>query len=116
GRAPRGIAQLLERIPADRLYVADLRQESHCFADGAALSWYAAMNWGCAGLDAAECAQLEALRIRLLQLSESAEVGTKDDVKARRRPAQVRKLGAVSGEASALGLAAGRYVRFPVTD
>src|SRR5205823_3844423 len=54
----RGFAQLLERIPADRLYVADLRQESHCFADGAALSWYAAMNWGCAGLDAAECAHL----------------------------------------------------------
>src|SRR5438477_8257256 len=58
----RGWTELKALLPGT-LFVVDLRQESHCFADGHALSWYAAMNWGCAGLSAAESEQLEALRI-----------------------------------------------------
>jgi protein-tyrosine phosphatase len=98
-----------------QLHVVDLRQESHCFVGGSALSWYAARNWGCAGLSALQSAQLEQLRIRTLQLAGTAEVGTKDDVVARRRPRQLWKVGAAADEPAELGLA-GRYLRLPVTD
>src|SRR3989442_361003 len=43
----RGFAELRQRIPADRLYVADLRQESHCFA--AALPADAHVHFHCRG-------------------------------------------------------------------
>src|SRR5262245_9771334 len=36
----------LAHVRTDDLYVVDLRQESHGFVNGAAVSWYAAHNWG----------------------------------------------------------------------
>jgi predicted protein tyrosine phosphatase len=106
--------QLAQAAPG-QLHIVDLRQESHCFVDGSALSWYAAHNWGCAGLSAQESAQVEKLRIRTLQLSGTAEVGTKDEVVAQRRSQQLWKVRTAVDEQAELGLAAG-YLRLPVTD
>src|SRR3954464_1173816 len=98
----RGFSELRERIGADRLHVVDLRQESHCFAGGAALSWYGIDNHDCAGLDPAGSLAVEAERIEALRRSASAIVGSKDDVVAGRKPVGIRALGTVSDEASLL--------------
>jgi protein-tyrosine phosphatase len=111
----RGWAELKVLLP-ERFFLVDLREESHCFAEGNALGWYATQNWSCAGLSGEESARLEALRIRILRLAGEAEVGTKDDVRARRRPAQTWKTGSAVDEPGALGLDEGRYLRLPVTD
>src|SRR5689334_11764067 len=54
----------LAGVRDEELCVVDLRQESHGFVNGAAVSWYATNNWGCAGLSDDEALALEALRLR----------------------------------------------------
>src|SRR5690349_17747586 len=46
----RDLRRRLGEVESDELYVVDLRQESHGFVDGAAVSWYAQGNQGAAGL------------------------------------------------------------------
>ncbi|MBN2139650.1 MAG: phosphatase [Desulfovibrionaceae bacterium] len=50
-----------------RVLIVDLRQESHGFANGAAISWYAENNWANQGLDPARVLADEAARLRAVQ-------------------------------------------------
>lgn len=45
-----GLQNILKRIPSKHITIIDLRQESHGFLNGNAISWYAPRNAGNAGL------------------------------------------------------------------
>src|SRR5882757_191215 len=72
------IRHRLAEVAEDDLVVVDLRQESHGFVDEAAVSWYATLNWGCAGLSEDEALALEAVRLRLLGLARTVRIGNVD--------------------------------------
>jgi protein-tyrosine phosphatase len=113
----RQIRALLGRVPDAQLYVVDLREESHAFVAGNAVSWYALENWSCAGLSPIEVDAIESVRVRLLQESESLQVTSADAIKMGKAPVYETWLGGDARRESAeLGLAAGHYVRLPVTD
>ncbi|MCP3064319.1 protein tyrosine phosphatase [Myxococcus sp. K38C18041901] len=113
----RDVLRQLDGVRPEALYVVDLRQESHGFLNGAAVSWYAESNWGAAGLSDTEALALEAGRLRLLGLSPRVRVGTVEAVKGK-APATFTdwERRSVSDEAQAFGLPDGHCVRFPVTD
>ncbi|MDC0712854.1 protein tyrosine phosphatase [Stigmatella sp. ncwal1] len=104
-------------VPRKRLYVIDLRQESHGFLNGAAISWYAQSNWGCAGLSDEQALRLEALRLELLEHSERIQLGRVEDVK-RGTPRLFTEWPrqTVASEERILDLPQGHYIRLPVTD
>jgi protein-tyrosine phosphatase len=107
----------LPGVPSEALHVVDLRQESHGFVDGAAVSWYARSNWGAAGLSDEEALALEALRLRLLALADTVWIGSVDAVKrGAPRSFVERTRPRVANEEQAFGLGAGRYLRLPVSD
>ncbi len=107
----------LAHVPAARLHVVDLRQESHGFLNGAAVSWYARSNWGCVGLAEDEALALERMRLRLLAAAEWVEVASAADVKQRKQGAAVEvRPERVEDEAQVLALPPGQYVRLPVAD
>lgn len=113
----RDVLRQLDGVRPEALLVVDLRQESHGFVNGAAVSWYAESNWGAAGLSDAEALALEAERLRLLSLSPRVRVGSVEAVKGRAPAAFADwERHTVMDEARAFGLSAGHYVRLPVTD
>jgi hypothetical protein len=104
-------------VPRERLYVIDLRQESHGFLNGAAISWYAQTNWGCTGLSDEQARALENLRLLLLERGEHIQMGRVEDVKRglpRVFTEWIRQT--VTDEAGLLDLPPGHYFRLPVTD
>ncbi|WP_093525259.1 protein tyrosine phosphatase [Stigmatella erecta] len=104
-------------VPRERLYVIDLRQESHGFLNGAAISWYAQTNWGCVGLSDEQVIALERLRLLLLERSERIQLGRVEDVKRglpRVFSEWLRQT--VADEAQLLDLPPGHSLRLPVTD
>jgi protein-tyrosine phosphatase len=110
------LARLGRPAPAD-LYVVDLREESHGFVNGAAVSWYARDNWGCVGLAAEDALRLEALRLRLLALGDTVEIASADEVKRGATPArELWPRRAVEAEREVVGLPEGHYLRLLVTD
>ncbi|WP_338866633.1 protein tyrosine phosphatase [Myxococcus stipitatus] len=113
----RDVLRRLADVPRERLHVVDLRQESHGFLNGAAVSWYAESNWGAAGLSDEEALSLEHERLLLLSRSQRARVSDVAGVK-RRAPASSSdwECRTVMDEACAFELPPGRYVRFLVTD
>ncbi|EAU66412.1 protein-tyrosine phosphatase 2 [Stigmatella aurantiaca DW4/3-1] len=104
-------------VPRKRLYVIDLRQESHGFLNGAAISWYAQTNWGGAGLSDEQALMLEALRLTILEHSERIQLGRVEDVK-RGTPRLFTEWPrhTVVSEERLLDLPKGHYIRLPVTD
>jgi hypothetical protein len=104
-------------VPRERLYVIDLRQESHGFLNGAAVSWYAQTNWGCVGLSDEQALMLEGLRLTLLERSGHLQLGRVEDVK-RGQPRLLTEWPrhTVADEARLLDLPPGHYLRLPVTD
>jgi hypothetical protein len=111
------IRRRLADVGADDLVVVDLRQESHGFVNGAAVSWYATQNWGCAGLSDDEAQRLEALRLRLLELAPRVRIGRVETIKHGLPPSVVAwERPRVASEPQAFGLPHGHYVRLPVTD
>lgn len=113
----------LAHVPPALLHVVDLRQESHGFLNGAAVSWYARSNWGCVGLAEDEALALEQLRLRLLAAAEWVEVASAADVKQSKQSKQGATLATVEvrperveDEAQVLALPPGQYVRLPVAD
>jgi len=99
------------------LHVIDLRQESHGFFGGSAVSWYARNNWGCVGLSDADTSSLEAIRLKILESSAEVLVGSSSDVKAGRPPTfQSIQRREIAAERELLGLPEGRYLRLMVTD
>ena len=41
----RSLARILEIVPADKIFLIDLREEYHGFINGIAVSWFAEKNW-----------------------------------------------------------------------
>ncbi|OJT24829.1 hypothetical protein BO221_10485 [Archangium sp. Cb G35] len=111
------IQEQLGRPSPERLYVLDLRQESHGFIDGAAVSWYAQHNWGGVGLGLDEVLELETLRLRLLARGRTAWVADARAVKEGRLPHYTEWTPRdVRTERQALGLPEGHYLRLPTAD
>jgi len=107
----------LAHVPAELLHVVDLRQESHGFLNGAAVSWYARSNWGSVGLSEDEALALEQLRLRLLAVAERVAVASIADVKRGVASAAVEvRRERVESEAQVLALPPGRHIRLPVAD
>lgn len=59
----KGLEELLKFIPANRILIIDLREESHGFINGDAISWYGYHNWDNRGksLSGIEADELEKL-------------------------------------------------------
>lgn len=113
----RDLVRRLDGVSAESLFVFDLRQESHGFLNGAAVSWYAESNWGAAGLSDDEALALEAGRLRLLARSRTVRVGDAATVKRREPLVSAEwECREVHDEAHAFELPPERYVRLPVTD
>jgi len=113
----RELRRRLAHVRDDDLHVVDLRQESHGFVNGAAVSWYATHNWGCAGLSDDDALALETLRLRLLALAPRVRIATADAIKRGLPPSFVEcDHPSVASEPQAFALPPGRYVRLPVTD
>lgn len=113
----RELRTLLGHVPEEDLYVIDLRQESHGFLNGCAVSWYARWNWGCSGLSSEEALALEALRLQLLERSDTVLVARAEQLKRGEPPAPITWTKQhVASEARQLALPPGRYVRLPVID
>src|ERR1041384_3058382 len=74
----RWVLERLARSGPSGVWVVDLRQESHGFVDGAAVSWYAQNNWGNVGLDPEEVGALETLRLKMLADGATVRVGRAD--------------------------------------
>ena len=99
------------------LHVVDLRQESHGFLNGHAVSWYAKMDWGSVRLAHEDALALEALRLKILDNSDEIRVGDASDIKKGRPPTFLLwKRHSVAAERDLLGLPEGRYLRLTVTD
>lgn len=113
-----GFATLKRMLePYAPFYVLDLRQESHGFLNGAAVSWYARNNWGAVGLSPADAEGLERLRLQLLQRAERVEVAQIREIKQGLPPVYVSvEPLLVQREEQVLGLEPGYYRRFPVSD
>jgi protein-tyrosine phosphatase len=113
----RNLVQRLGRPGPEQLYVVDLRQESHGFVDGAAVSWYAQNNWGNVGLDCDETAVLESLRLKLLASSTVVWLGRADLAKAGLpQVLEPRRVRNVLSEQAVVALPPGHYMRLPVPD
>lgn len=114
-----GFHDLVQRLgvrDAD-LLVVDLRQESHGFLNGAAISWYAETNWGAAGLPDAEALALEAARLATLARAPTVRISDAAALKRGEPPVvSVWQRHSVADEARAFARPAGRYLRLPVTD
>jgi hypothetical protein len=112
----RDLTRRLEGVRDHDLLVLDLRQESHGFLNGMAVSWYAESNWGAAGLSDADALALEAARLGLLALATTVRVSDAASVKRGAPLATDWERRDVADEARAFARPAGGYVRLPVID
>jgi protein-tyrosine phosphatase len=78
------IRKHLAGVPDEEIFVLDFREESHGFLNGNAVSWYAAHNWGNAGLSAAEAVAIEELRLSILRKSDVVDVLVGHEVRDRK--------------------------------
>ena len=63
-----GFRTLKEKLPRGFLiYIVDLRQESHGFANDVPISWYSERNAACAGLDTVEIERDEVARLQAIE-------------------------------------------------
>lgn len=100
---------------ANKIYLVDLRQESHGFADGIPVSWYEEKNQANMGKNAAEAELDEKERIKALRGVRTTFVPLGNADKARLQPKTFRpkSMGTEREAAEAAGF---RYVRFSATD
>lgn len=82
-------AQMLQKLPADRLIIVDLRLESHGYLDGRVVSWYGAYNTSNVGLSQKQVEKREKQLVKdtlngeakLARLNGDKSVGTTMEVK-----------------------------------
>lgn len=82
-------AQMLQKLPADRLIIVDLRLESHGYLDGRVVSWYGPYNTANVGLNQKQVEKLEKQQVKqtlkgpttLARLNGDKSVGATMEVK-----------------------------------
>ena len=118
------LAEVAKLVPQDgRIYLVDLREESHLFFDTSAFSWYADKNFANVGqplawIQADELTQID----KITKVPTTRVFSIAKDAEGRVTPtgsAEVTVRSAETEEQFAAGLRIGRtveYVRLPVTD
>ena len=96
-----------------RIYVIDLRQESHVFINGNPISWFEAHNWANAGRTLAQIQREEMLRFGGLVGSTIHAYGVSHDQKSGKTEIRVRR---VATEQEAVESEGFRYLRLPAPD
>lgn len=96
-----------------RIYVIDLRQESHVFLNGNPISWYGEHNWANAGKTLAQIQREEAVRFPGLVGATIHAYGVSHDQKAGKTEIKVRSCITEQEAVTAEGFG---YLRLPVPD
>jgi Inositol hexakisphosphate len=110
------LSERLSLVHPTSLVVVDLRKESHGYINGAAVSWYASRNWGCAGLTALEAIDLERMRLKLVSRADEVIVTTKSAVNQGTCGGDTWRVEEASSERTIVERAGARYARIPVND
>ncbi len=112
------LAAMLREITQRPFVIVDLRQESHGFLDGAAISWYGKKNWENQGKTLSEVTELENKLLDELQAAGEAEVALtfKASGKSPDAPRTLLKLNKASNEAALAASYGVSYLRIPATD
>lgn len=104
------LGAILEKIPSKNIIIVDLREETHGFLNGMAVSWYLSRNWG--NLDKTE-SQIEALEE--IRLDDAQNQGWVFVYKKRLIPFPVHVKSSMTEKTLAKEKSIG-YFRLPVTD
>ncbi|CDZ80428.1 Effector protein hopD2 [Candidatus Rubidus massiliensis] len=105
----QSLALIIEKIGHSPLYILDLREETHLFIDGTAISWYADRDWANVGKTKEQIDELEHKTIRELSLKSSIEL--LDDLNPLNRT-----FTNVLSEKEVVQLAGLGYKKIPVSD
>lgn len=116
--AEAGLGALYERLREETMvpiYLVDLRQESHGFFGGAAVSWYGKNNWSNRGMGAAavEADEQERLSFARNQMVEALPLGNEDKAAFAAQKGIVKHAVTEREAAEKLGF---HYVRIAATD
>jgi hypothetical protein len=112
-----GIETIRQRIPAKKIVVVDLRQESHGMVNGLPVSWEQNYNRVNAGKEEAEVAADESSRLRKLMRAGRTLMHRLDEHWSRRKLTPVRaEVTSVATEQEVVRAAGMDYERFAVTD
>lgn len=118
----KGFEAILDRLGHPScLFVIDLRQESHGFLNGDAVSWYAPKNWGNVNksLYDIRSGEKQLLNEALTQNQIDLFVIVKKDVEGRKLPEATSRpltVDEVTTEEELVNRYGAKYIRMPVTD
>jgi len=107
-----GLQLLLRAIPASNIIIVDLREESHGFINGTAVSWRGEKNWTNRGKSSEEISADQEQKLFLLQQEGLACVHLKDDPDWE----QVIMINSVATEENTVAKTDARYFHLPTTD
>lgn len=112
-----GLKQVLARLPGP-VTVFDLRQESHLFVNGVAVSWFATRNWANAGKDSTEVERDEGRRAQAFEPGQKLTLSDDEAVKKSGKPAapETVEVHTVRTERQWAEANGARYVRVGVSD
>lgn len=114
-----GLREVLKRIPSKNLIVVDLRQESHGFVNGIAVSWYGPRNAANLGKTRSEITRDEEKRLRELAIQKRIAINKIQvkiqDIIEKVFPIPIIVIDAYT-EQKLVEDSGNRYVRIPVTD
>lgn len=106
----KSLQEILQRIPSDLVTIVDLRQESHGFVNGIAVSWYTERDWVNKGKTPEEVIEDENQRLQKILQSYIAIVYASKKFPV---PLWVREVKTEEELTTFHGLG---YIRIPVTD
>ncbi len=107
-----GLQKILHELPSTHVTIVDLREESHGFLNGEAVSWYAFRNWANQGFTQTIIEHDEGSRLAALSQKETVTIQTKTPPRMLFE-VQVKS---VLSESDVAGRAGTAYIRLPVTD
>ena len=116
-----GLKKVRESLPEGPLVIVDLRQESHGFVNGSAVSWYGDRNWANLGKGLAEVkadeenrlGQLQAGQVILLDKDLKKDPATGELTSSKGTSVLVKTVASEEQLANSLHIG---YFRLPVTD
>lgn len=103
-------------VPANKVYVIDLRGESHGYVDGTAVSWFAANNWGNDGRTLELVKAIEHEQLNNLLKDSSVEIYNFDDKKNITLDKVMINVNSVSTEEEMVKRHGANYFRLALTD